>query len=386
MGIYLDNAATSYPKPEAVYRAVDRFMREIGASSGRGAYRQALLADKVVFSAREALGKLFGIRDASRIVFTSNATESLNLAVKGLLKAGDHVVASSMEHNAVWRPLKRLEAERGIEITVAPCAKDGSLRPEDVIKAIRPNTRLVVMTHASNVTGTLLPVGEVGAAARDRGVLFLVDAAQTAGTCPIDAGTLGIDLLAFTGHKGLFGPTGTGGLYIREGVDLLPFKEGGTGGESILEHQPDHLPDRFEAGTLNISGIAGLLAGVDFILTEGIDRIRGKEKELTGHFLRALEIIPGIEVYGPKDPEKQVGVVSLNISGVMAQDVAYVLDEVYGVMVRSGLHCAPMAHRTIGTIDRGTVRFGIGYFNTIEEIDTMVQALAEIAGKTLTWK
>ncbi len=381
MGIYLDNAATSYPKPEAVYRAVDGFMREIGASSGRGAYRQALLADKAVFSAREAIGKLFGINDVSRIVFTSNATESLNLAIKGLLKAGDHVVTSSMEHNAVWRPLKRLESERHIQITVVSCSRDGSLRAEDIAKVIRPNTRLVVMTHASNVAGTLLPAGEVGAVARERGVLFLVDAAQTAGTYPIDVRALGADLLAFTGHKGLFGPMGTGGLFIREGVELLPLKEGGTGGDSILESQPDHLPDRFEAGTLNVSGIAGLLAGVDFILHEGIGRIRDKEKELTGYFLQALERIPGIEVYGPEDPEKQVGVVSLNVPGVMAQDVARVLDQAYGVMARSGLHCAPMAHRTIGTIDRGTVRFGIGYFNTITEIDTAVQALAEIAGK-----
>ncbi|MCL4514495.1 MAG: aminotransferase class V-fold PLP-dependent enzyme [Firmicutes bacterium] len=381
MGIYLDNAATSYPKPETVYRAVDAFMREIGASSGRGAYRQALLADKVVFSAREALGKLFGINDVSRIVFTSNVTESLNLAIKGLLKAGDHVITSSMEHNAVWRPLKRLENERGIEITVVSCSRDGSLRAGDVARAIRPNTRLVVMTHASNVTGTILPAGEVGAVARERGVAFLIDAAQTAGIYPIDVRALGADLLAFTGHKGLFGPTGTGGLFIREGVELLPLKEGGTGGDSILESQPDHLPDRFEAGTLNVSGIAGLLAGVDFILHEGIGRIRDREKELTGYFLQALERIPGIEVYGPKDPEKQVGVVSLNVPGVMAPDVARVLDQGYGVMARSGLHCAPMAHRTIGTIDRGTVRFGIGYFNTIKEIDSVVQALAEIAGK-----
>ena len=384
MGIYLDNAATSYPKPETVYAAVDRFMRDVGSSSGRGAYRKALLADKIVFATREALGRLFGVRDVSRIVFTANATESLNLALKGLLAPGDHVVTSSMEHNAVWRPLKRLEHERGIEVTAVPCSMDGSLNPQDVADALRPNTRLVALTHASNVTGTILPIGEVGEAARRHGVLLLLDAAQTAGSCPLDVEALGIDLLAFTGHKGLFGPTGTGGLYIREGIDLLPLKEGGTGGESILEHQPNHLPDRYEAGTLNVCGIAGLSSGVEFILNEGVDRIREKEKELTGYFLQALEGIHGIEVYGPKDPEKQVGVVSLNISGVMPQDVAHVLDEAYEIMVRSGLHCAPMAHRTIGTIDRGTVRFGLGYFNTIEEIDAAVQALAEIARKALS--
>jgi len=380
MQVYLDNAATSYPKPEEVYEAVGRFMREIGVSSGRGAYRKALEADRIIYEARKSLAELFNIKDTKQMVFTSNATEALNLAMKGILSDGDHVITSQMEHNAVWRPLKRLERERGIEITQLPCLSDGSLEdPDPLSVAIRPNTKLVVITHASNVSGTIMPVEKIGKICSENGVPLLVDAAQTAGVLPIDVEAMNIDLLAFTGHKGLLGPQGTGGLYISEGIQLEPLKEGGTGGESILETQPDVLPDRYEAGTLNAAGLAGLRAAVRFILSQGLGNIRTREMKLTAYLLDKLRENDAIRIYGPQDAEKQVGVVSVNIANYQPEEIGYVLDEVYGVMVRTGLHCAPCAHRTIGTIERGTLRISLGYFNTEAEIDYTVQAIGQIA-------
>lgn len=378
--IYFDNAATSYPKPEEVYEAVGHFMREIGVSSGRGAYRKALKADRIVYETRRSLAELFNIRDAKQIVFTSNATEALNLAVKGVLLEGHHVITSQMEHNAVWRPLKRLERERSIEITQIPCLPDGSLRDPDLVRiAIKPDTRLVAITHASNVSGTIMPVEEIGKICSENGVLLLVDAAQTAGVLAIDVEAMDIDLLAFTGHKGLLGPQGTGGLYIKKGIQLDPLKEGGTGGESILETQPDTLPDKYEAGTLNTPGLAGLRAGIQFILSQGVPKIRKREMELTAYLLDRLKTVDAINIYGPKNPEKQVGVVSVNIADHQPEDIAYVLDTVYGIMVRAGLHCAPCAHKTIGTIDRGTLRISLGYFNTEAEMDHAAQAFRQIA-------
>jgi len=378
--IYLDNAATSYPKPEEVYEAVNRFMREIGVSSGRGAYRKALKADRVIYEARKSLAELFGVKDAKQIVFASNATEALNLAIKGILSQGDHVITSQIEHNAVWRPLKRLEREKGIEITQIPCLPDGSLEALESVKAaIKPNTSLMVFTHASNVSGTIMPIAEIGKICRESGIPLLVDAAQTAGALPVNVEDMNIDLLAFTGHKGLLGPQGTGGLYIRAGIQLEPLKEGGTGGDSILETQPDILPDRYEAGTLNAAGLAGLRAGVGFILSEGIQNIRKRESELTAYLLDRLREIDAIQIYGPQSPEKQVGVVSINMADYQPEEVGYVLDAVHGIMVRTGLHCSPWGHRTIGTIDRGTLRISLGYFNTEAEIDDTVKALRQIA-------
>lgn len=378
MAIYLDNAATSFPKPEVVYRAVDNFLRNIGASSGRGAYRKALQADKIAFQARKSLARLFNVQDTSRIVFTANVTESLNLAMQGILKSGDHVVTTSMEHNAVWRCLKHLEKEKGITITAVPCSPEGYLKVEKLAAALRPDTALIVLLHASNVTGTIMPVEQVGQLARQKDIPLLVDAAQTAGVYPIDIEAMHIDLLAFTGHKGLLGPTGTGGLYINEKYAINPFKFGGTGGDSIREDQPDNLPDRFEAGTLNLAGIAGLGAGVDYILNESIDKIRRHEMELTGYALDKLRDLAGVTIYGPLDATKQVGVISFNLPGLKPEQVAYLLDTKYDIMVRAGLHCAPLAHRTTGTIDRGTVRVGIGVFNTARDIDDLILALKEI--------
>lgn len=381
MGIYLDNAATSFPKPAQVYEAVLDAMRRVGASAGRGTYRLALEADRIVFEARLALARLFNIADPARLVFTANATEALNLALKGLLRPGDHVVTSSVEHNAVWRPLKVLERTRGVRVTTVPCRQDGSMEVADLARALEDDTRLVVLTHASNVVGTLLPVPEVGRLTKSRGILLLVDAAQTAGVCPIDVEAMGIDLLAFTGHKGLLGPMGTGGLYVREGVTLAPLKEGGTGSESLLEEQPATLPDRYEAGTMNVPGLAGLKAGVEFLLAEGVDRVRNREKELTAYALAELARIEGITIYGPQDPERQVGVISFNLAGLGAEQVAFLLDSAYDIQVRSGLHCAPQAHRTIGTINTGTVRVGLGYFNSERDIDALVAALTAIAAE-----
>lgn len=379
MSIYLDNAATSYPKPEEVYRAMDSFQRNIGASPGRGTYSKAREADRVVFDARSGLARLFNVDDVSRIVFTANVTESINLVLKGLLGEGDHIITTGMEHNAVWRPLKVLENSLNVKISVLNCPDGKAFDPADLESLLKDETRLVVLNHASNVTGTIMPIKEAGEICARHGVPLLVDAAQTAGVYPIDLAGLNITLLAFTGHKGLLGPTGTGGLYIAPGIELKPLKEGGTGGESLLEHQPDHLPDRFEAGTLNTAGIAGLGAGVEFILNHGVDRIRAHEMELTAYALEQLKTVPGLNICGPDNASEQTAVIAFNFGKIAPEEVTYVLDEVYEIMARSGLHCAPQAHRAIGTVEGGTVRVSFGYFNTGAEVDALISALNDVA-------
>ncbi len=382
MGIYFDNAATSCPKPEAVIKEMERYFYEIGTSSGRGAYRRALQADEMVFDARKLLGRLFNIQDLSRIIFTMNVTDSLNLVLKGILQEGDHVITSGMEHNAMWRPLKVLEKERGIRITVLHCPGGVAFEPGMLEKAIEPGTRLVALNHASNVTGTLMPVKKVGEICSKYGIPLLLDSAQTAGVYPIDVVDLNVDLLAFTGHKGLMGPTGTGGLYIAPEVELKPLKEGGTGGDSLLEHQPSHLPDRYEVGTPNLIGIAGLKAALDFLLEKGVERVHAHEAELTSFALESLRKIPEVSLYGPETAEERVAVLSFNLQNIPPEEVAYVLDQVYDIMVRSGLHCAPMAHRCLGTVEKGTVRLGMGFFNKEEEIVELCRALREIAARS----
>ncbi len=378
--VYFDNAATSHPKPESVYRAVDHFLREIGASPGRSGHRLGLSAGRVVLEARERLARLFNVGDSSRIILTVNCTEALNLAIKGSLRPGDHVVTSSVEHNSVMRPLRRLEAEGTIELTVVPCSSVGWLDPDDLRKHLKANTKLVVVTHASNVVGTIQPVAEIGRLTRERGVLLLVDAAQSAGAVPVDMDALGVDVLAFSGHKGLLGPQGTGGLVVGEGVELVPLKEGGTGSRSQHQTQPTHLPDRYESGTLNGPGIAGLAAGLTYVEDRGVEAIQKRLKELTSLVLDELDQTPGVTIYGPRDAEKQTAVVSFTLAGADAGELAAILDRRFSIMIRSGLHCSPAAHRTIGTFrrTRGTVRVSLGPFNTAEEVHYFGRCLREI--------
>ena len=379
--LYFDNAATSYPKPAQVIEAVLHFLAEVGASPGRSGHRLSVQAGRIIYDTREALAQLLNIDDPLRIVFGHNVTEVLNLALKGLLRPRDHVITSSMEHNSVMRPLRALE-RLGVRVTVVPCSSRGLLDPVGVEMAIAPETRLVVLNHASNVVGTLLPVRDVGRIARKHELLFLVDAAQTAGCWPIDVQADAIDLLAFTGHKGLLGPTGTGGLYIGPRVpvdEFEPLTQGGTGSQSEFEQQPRFLPDKYESGTSNAMGLAGLGAGVRFVLETGVDEIRRHEMELTGQLLDGLSQISSVIVYGPQDAAVQTAVVSFNISGMEPSEVALQLDEEYEIMCRPGLHCAPSAHKTIGTFATGTVRFSPGLFTTHGNVAEALRAVEQVA-------
>jgi len=379
--IYFDNAATSWPKPAGVGQAMQSYLADIGASPGRAGHRQGLEASRLVYGAREAIAQLVGMDDPLRVVFAKNATEALNLALCGLLQPGDHVVTSGMEHNAVMRPLRELE-RCGVALTVAPCSPAGELEPADLQAALRPATRLIVLTHASNVVGTRLPLAAAGEIARRHGALLLADTAQTAGAYPLDMAGDGIDLLAFTGHKALLGPQGTGGLVIGARVPLDEFRpllRGGTGSASEREEQPDFLPDKFEAGTLNAVGLAGLGEGVRFILEAGVETIRRHDETLTAQLLAGLQGIAGVTVYGARRAEAQSPTVAFNIAGLSPADVGLALDDEFGVLCRIGLHCAPAAHRTIGTFPRGAVRFGLGYFNTAGEVEAALEAVRALA-------
>ena len=375
MGIYLDNAATSFPKPKEVADAVYDFMINNGTSSGRGSYKKAMQSDYIVYECRKLIGNLFNFDDPKKVVFTSNVTDSLNIAIRGILKENDHVITSSLEHNAVWRCLKTLEKDINIKIDTVECSKDGITNPEDIKKYIRKDTALIVFTQASNVLGTIQPIKEIGKIARENKIVFLVDAAQSAGAMKIDIKEDNIDILAFTGHKSLLGPMGTGGLIINTDIDIKPLKAGGTGGDSAYDYQPDYYPNHLETGTSNVSGIAGLRAAIKFLNREGIDNIHNKEKELTKYALQRLETVKDIEIYGPKDCEKILSVISFNIKNKRPEDISTILDQTYDIMLRAGLHCAPTAHSVINTKDRGSLRIGIGYFNTKDDIDKLVEAL-----------
>jgi len=380
--IYFDNAATSWPKPAAVVDAISRFMAEVGASPGRSAHLLSIEAGRMLYETRELLARLFNLSDPLRVVFGLNATEALNLALWGILRPGDRVLTSSMEHNSVMRPLRALEKERSVSVDVVRCSSEGFLDPADLESAIRSDTRMIVLNHASNVVGSVLPVADAGHIARDHDLLLLVDAAQTAGAYPLDMEVMQIDLLAFTGHKALFGPQGTGGLCIGERVaesQIRPLKQGGTGSRSEREEQPSFLPDLCESGTPNGVGLAGLGAGVRYVMDKGVNQIRAREVDLTRRLISGLAQIPGVSVYGGHDAEMQTATVSFNIQGLAPSDVGLLLDERYGIMSRVGLHCAPAAHRTIGTFPVGTVRFSLSYFNTAEELETAIDAIREIA-------
>ncbi len=374
----MDNAATSYPKPECVYTAVDDFNRHMGGNPGRGSSQRTLRAGAVLLEAREALAELFNVKDSSRIAFTLNITQALNLGLKGLLKPGDHVITTSMEHNAVARPLFVMQSQ-GIEWTRVQCAGDGSLDPHEVGKAIRPNTRLICMLHASNLCGTIMPVTEIGRIAQQNNILFMVDSAQTAGVLDIDVVRDNIDILAFTGHKGLLGPQGTGGIYLHPRILINPLLQGGTGSLSESLEQPLCMPDILESGTANTPGIAGLKAGVAYIREYGRENIRAHEQRLTSLLLDGLREIKGVRIFGPADSERQTAVIAFNIEGLDCGDLGFSLDYEYGIITRTGLHCAPLAHQTLGTFESGTCRLSPGLFNTETEICQVIEAVHSIS-------
>ena len=380
--VYFDNAATSWPKPGGTIEAITRYNSVVGGNPGRSGHRLSVEAGRIMLDTRDLLAELFNIGDPFQIVFQRNATAALNLAIFGLAGNGGHIITSGMEHNSVMRPLRCLE-KNGAQITVVPCSEKGELDPDLVRKAIRPDTRAIIMTHASNVTGTIMPVKEVGQIAREQGIPFCVDSAQSAGALPVDVEAMNISLLAFTGHKSLFGPQGTGGLYIKKGMEnLVPPREmGGTGSRSEFEEQPDFMPDMYESGTPNTIGIAGLGAGVDFILKQGIENIRRREVSITRQFLEGAEEIPGIKIFGPDKAQERTSVVSFNIEGASPSEVSERLDEEFLIMSRPGLHCAPSAHATIGTFPTGTVRFSFGYFTSAGQIDHALNAVRQIAGE-----
>jgi cysteine desulfurase/selenocysteine lyase len=378
--IYLDNAATSWPKPPEVLRAMTDVLERAGGNPGRSGHRLSIAAARTIYDTREEISRLFGLSDPLRVIFTGNATHAINLAFVGMLKPGDHVVTSSMEHNAIMRPLRSLE-KRGIRLSIVPCASDGSLDVGAIARVVTSDTRLVVLAHASNVVGTLLPVADVAVIAHQTGALLLVDAAQTAGVIPIDMMAMGIDLLAFTGHKELQGPPGIGGLVIADSIDIAqidPLMCGGTGSRSESEEQPDDLPDKFESGTANLVGIAGLGAGLCRVTARGIQEIRAYLKRLSQELIEGLSALPRVKIYGTRDPDRSVSIVSFTIDGRSVSEIGLRLDEDYGIMSRVGLHCAPAAHRTIGSFPEGTVRLAPGVSTTMDDIQQAIQAIGRI--------
>lgn len=375
--IYLDNAATSFIKPKEVARAVVRAMESCG-NPGRGVHGGSMAAMRSVYEVREILTDFFHAEDPSRIAFTSNATESLNIAVKGLFQPGDHVISTVLEHNSVLRPLYEIE-NKGVRVTLAGCDRQGRLKLEDIEAAIDSDTKGIICTHASNLTGNLVDVSALGKLAREKGLLFVVDASQTAGIMDIDVQKMGIDVLCFTGHKGLMGPQGTGGIYVREGINVRPLKSGGSGIKTFQKSHPDQMPEALEAGTLNGHGIAGLGAAVSFIDRVGIEKIREKEEELMYIFYEGIRDIPGITVYGDFSSPLRCPIVSFNLGDLDSGMLADELYNQYGICVRAGGHCAPMMHQALGTEKQGAVRFSFSYFNSREEVETAVAAVREMA-------
>lgn len=376
--VYFDNAATSFPKPEIVYDSIMDAMKNYGANPGRSGHKLALKASRGIYEARENLAELLGVKNPMNIILLFNATEALNTAIKGLLKEGDHVITTSMEHNSVLRPLKYLESF-GVETTIVKANDQGMVEALDIEKSIKDNTKLIATTHISNLTGTILPIEEIAKIANNNNIKYLVDASQSIGIYDIFPEKMGIDLLAFPGHKGLLGPQGTAGLYIKEGLKLETQMHGGTGSASHSLIQPDINPDKFESGTGNAPGIVGLGRGIRYIIERTTKDIREYEENLTRHFIEEAGKIEGIKIYGPSDIKYHAGVVALNIKDADSSEVSYILDEEYDIYVRPGLHCAPLAHETIGTIDQGAVRFSFGIFNNHDEIEYSIKALKDIA-------
>jgi cysteine desulfurase family protein len=376
--IYMDNGATSCPKPREVIDAVKEAMEKCCANPGRSGHDMAAHAAREIFRTRQTAAKLFNIDDPGRIVFTKNCTEALNIALKGVLHEGDHVITTSMEHNSVIRPLYQLQ-QRRIYTTIVPCDKAGRLDPAEIRKAIRPETKMIVMTAASNVTGTRMPLEEAGRIALRRGILFMVDGAQGAGHMEIDAKRHHIDILAVPGHKGLMGPQGTGFLYVKEGIKVDPLMEGGTGSRSKDMEQPDDFPEGFEAGTVNVPGIIGLGAALKFIDRIGVNVIEEYERKLTEQLQQGLGSIKGVTLYGPENAREKTAVAAVNIGNMDCEEAAAVLNDRYGIAVRAGFHCSGLAHRTIGTERTGCIRFSPGFYTSEEEIQKTIEAVKEIA-------
>ncbi len=377
--IYLDNAATSFPKPEAVYQALDRFARQDLANPGRAGHKMALAAERALDDARHLLNQFFHGEGPERFVFTLNCTDALNMAFKGVLVEGDHVITTNLEHNSVSRPLRAMELAGHITLTRIRADSGGTIDPQDIRRALMSRTRLIALTHASNVLGTVQPVAAVGEIARERDLLFVVDAAQTAGVVPIDVRNMKIDLLAFPGHKSLLGPTGTGALYVGPRAQVRAWREGGTGGDSSNETQPREFPYFLEGGTPNVLGVAGLAAGVNYVQEHGMDKIREHEVALTERLWQRLDELGGYDGFGHRDSASRVGTLSFRCEFLSAAELGGILDQAFDIAIRPGLHCAPYIHRSLGTFPDGTVRVSPGLFNTQEDIDQLADALAEIA-------
>lgn len=378
--IYLDNAATSYPKPESVYQALDAFARQSLANPGRAGHKMALASERILDDARHLLNQLFhGGKDPERFIFTLNCTDALNMAFKGVLTEGDHVITTDLEHNSVSRPLRAMELAGRISLTRIPMDDGGTIDPDAIRKAVTAETQLIAVTHASNVLGTIQPITEVGRIAREHDLLFLVDAAQTAGVFPIDIQRMHIDLLAFPGHKSLLGPTGTGVLYAGPRARVQAWREGGTGGDSSSETQPCDLPYYLEGGTPNVLGVAGLAAGIRYIQERGMQAIHEHEIELLERLWHKLEELPAYQVFGHRNRERRVATLSFRSEMLPAAEIGGILDQSFDIAIRPGLHCAPYIHRSLGTFPDGTVRVSPGPFNTAEEIDQLATALSEIA-------
>lgn len=378
--IYFDQSASSFPKPKEVTDAVVEALTKYGANPGRGSHALANEAGNKIYETRVQLAEFFGLSDPNHVIFTQNATAAINQGILGLsLKAGDHIITTAYEHNAVRRPLERLKKEKGVEITYIQPNLNGEMNIDSLEKAITASTKLLVATHGSNLTGAIIPIELLGEISKKHNLIFMVDASQTAGILPINMEKLNIDLLAFAGHKGLMGPQGTGALLINKNIELKPLITGGTGHYSERIEQPEELPERLESGTLNTPGIAGLLAGLQFVKQKGLDEIFKHEQMLTEACIKGLKKIDGVTVYGPDETVKRLAVISFNIDGVDSQEVAMILDQHYHIAVRAGLHCSPLAHQSIGTIQRGgAIRASFGIYNTLEEVEKFVQAIEEI--------
>lgn len=374
--IYFDNAATAIRKPPEVEEAVIQAIRTAG-NAGRGAHEPTLNASRILYRTREKLAELFGVPNPLRIAFACNATEALNTAIRGLLKPGDHVITSVCEHNSVLRPLYRME-EQGVELSFLGADEKGRLRYDSLEELLRDNTKAVVITHASNLTGNVTDLGRIASFTKTHGLLLIVDAAQSAGILPIRAEQMGIDILCFTGHKGLLGPQGTGGIYVKEGIEIEPLKTGGSGVHSYDRRHPAVMPTALEAGTLNVHGIAGLGASVSYLLQTGVDTVWRKEMELARRFVAGIQDFPEIHIYGDQEAQTRTGIVSLNIGEEDSGRISDILWEDYGICVRAGAHCAPLMHKTLGTVSQGAVRFSFSHYNTEEEVDFAIQALREL--------